>query len=316
MYKPYYPVDLHCHTKRSDGNDTPKELIDEAVKIGMKVIAITDHDIVPPSEIEVDGKNMDLLKYASDKGLCVIGGYEFSCDTNVDDVHIIGLGCDWQSSGILREMDNAVQSKVEGYRKLTEVLTKNSINVTWEDVLYNDGKPRKPQEVQRKHIFEAIAQKGYAGTWQEAKLLVRDNNEYNIKREKADPVKAVDIIHKAGGVAILAHPFLIDEYVRLQGCMLSREKYIDRLADAGLDGVEAAYAYNKTTYKGSLTCEEIEAYIRKRYGKALKIISGGSDYHNDAKKGVQNARMIGEKGITLEYFASNEYLNWLCAMTG
>ncbi|WP_094546134.1 PHP domain-containing protein [Petroclostridium xylanilyticum] len=315
LYKPAYLCDLHCHTNLSDGNDTYQQLIDKAAEIGMKVIAITDHDIVPSEKMEIDGKILTPEEYGREKNVNVLLGIEYSCDTDVDDVHIIGLGCNWKDENFKIEEENMKRSKIEGYRKLTEVLSQNGINISWQELLENNGDYRKPEDIQRKHIFEAIARKGYTSTWQEAKIMVRDNPVYNIKREKINPLRAIELIHKAGGLAILAHPYLIDEVVKKEKKEITRKEYIHKLIDAGLDGIEAAYTYSKTSYKGSLTPEEIEKEVRDMYKDKVKIISGGSDYHNDTKKGVKNARMIGEKGITWKYFKENKYLNALIAKT-
>lgn len=310
-YKPEYICDLHGHTNMSDGNDTYREFIDIAAEIGMKLVAITDHDVVPKEFIEVDGETLTPVEYAKRKNVGLLLGIEYSCDTDVDDVHIIGFGCDWNHPDFAVEEKNMQISKVEGYRKLTEVLTRNGMDISWEEMLENKGKRRSPEEIQRKHIFEAIAEKGYVPTWQEAKILIRDNPDYNVKRDKIDPLRAIEIIHKSGGIAILAHPHLIDEQTSGTAGNLSRDEYIKRLIDGGLDGIEAAYTYSKTSYKGTMTEKQIEDEIVAKYGKALKIISGGSDYHNDGKKGVGNARMMGEKGVTQEYFTNNKYLSRL-----
>ena len=78
-YKPNYLCDLHSHTTRSDGNDTPKEFLDTAAALGMKVVAITDHDVLPPEKIEVGGLMVDVERYAQKKGMKVLKGIEFSC---------------------------------------------------------------------------------------------------------------------------------------------------------------------------------------------------------------------------------------------
>jgi predicted amidohydrolase len=96
-----------------------------------------------------------------------------------------------------------------------------------------------------------------------------------------DPVEVLNAVHSAGGIALLAHPFLIDD--KAAG---GRERYIARLIEAGLDGIEATYPYRKTSFGGSESDEEIERYIRATYA-SLRILSGGSDYHADAKKGVR-----------------------------
>ncbi len=305
MMKTKYLCDMHTHTIRSDGNDTPCELIDIAAALGLKALVLSDHDIRPPSTIDVSGQKIDPVKYAAEKGLIFIPGIEFSCDTLNDDVHIVGMGCDFDIPDFTEAEHQAELSKVNGYRRLTEVLCENGIFVTWDDILHGGNREKKPEEVQRKHIFEEIAKKGYSASWSDAKLLVRDNPVYNVKREKIDPLIAVGIIHRSGGLAILAHPFLIDEIVQVDGENMSRAEYIDRLIHAGLDGIEACYPYDKTSYKGVLSNEQLEEIVIREYGNRVAILSGGSDYHDDAKKGTVKARQLGESGISWEYFSSH-----------
>ncbi len=310
MNKPNYPVDLHTHSTRSDGNDTVRELIGYAAEAGMKAVALTDHDTRPPETIEAeDGSPVSPVDYARSLGLVFIPGIEYSCDTDVDDVHIVGLGCDFNHPEILKAEKDAEQSKTRSYKKLTEILCGNGIEVSWNDVRNVTTPPRKPKEVQRKHIFETMAEKGYAASWDQAKLMVRDNPVFNVRREKIDPLEAVRIIHAAGGIAILAHPHLIDELVARKNGRVTRYEYIENLIAAGLDGIEACYPYEKTSYKGRLSRAEVEREIRYRYADRLAVISGGSDYHDDGKKGVRDPRFIGECGVSWEYFIGNSLLN-------
>jgi len=289
-----YPCDMHSHTLRSDGNDTPQELLNNAKKAGLKVIAITDHDTPPP---------LDILDYAENLGIKYIPGYEFSCDTNVDDVHICGYGLDWNHPALAEEVADARASKSNAYRELCELLSKKGITVDWEKDILKDG--RTADDVERKHIFEAIAEKGYTPTWSEAKLMVRDNPELNIKRRKINSIAAIKLIHECGGIAILAHPYLIDETVA-DG--ISRTEYIEMLIAAGIDGIEASYTYDKTSYKGTMSPEKIEKEIRELYADRL-LISGGSDYHAGHKKGNAKVRNLGERGISMEEF--NKFKNLL-----
>ena len=145
------------------------------------------------------------------------------------------------------------ESKVASYKKLTEILCEDGIKVTWEDVLANNGNPLRDAQVQRKHIFEAMARGGYTKDWSEAKLLVRDTPKYEVRRNKIPAIDAIGLIHASGGLAILAHPYLIDENVLIDGKSASRSAYIDMLIENGLDGMEAAYTYEKTTYKGDIS---------------------------------------------------------------
>lgn len=312
IYTPSFLCDLHCHTKRSDGNDEPWELIDEASRLGIRILAITDHDIAPPRSVIKDGKEIDILEYARNADIDLIKGIEISCDTNVEDVHILAFGCNWDDS-FFKEMEaSIVESKVNSYKELTDRLIRNNIDVSWSEILYNKGIPLKDSEVQKKHIFEMIAQKGYTNNWQESKMMVKRNPAYNIKREKPDSLRIIDKIHQLGGLAILAHPYLIDDKINSTFKNVnSRDQYIDHLIERGLDGIEACYSYDKTSYPGNMSNEEIYTKIIEAYSNRVRIISGGSDYHADHKKGIPNARKIGECGITPEDFYNNVLLSSL-----
>ena len=297
-----FECDLHCHTNRSDGNATPKDAIDTAASRGLKVLALTDHDIVPATYIDTDEGQVTLEVYGKSKGIEIVPGIEVSCDTNVDDVHILGLCCDFTYDFFQNLPDFVLKGKLDSSLKMIDELVKDGYEISWEEILYNDGNPLMPERVQKKSIFDMLAQKGYVKTWQEGKLFVQANDRYNVRREKPDPLQTIKHIHNAGGVAVLAHPYLIKDIVKHNGKEMSRFEYIDMLAEAGLDGIEGCYTYNKTSYGGTLTKEEVEKKIRDRYEGKLKFISGGSDYHADDKKGIENPRMQGECGVTMEYF--------------
>ncbi|MCL5070011.1 MAG: PHP domain-containing protein [Actinobacteria bacterium] len=310
MKRPNFECDMHCHTNRSDGNDTPLELIENALRCGMKVIAIVDHDTNPPETI-IDnyGKEMPIKGYAGQLGLDLILGYEFSCDSFVDDVHIIGYELNWNDESLKSEVRRAKASKSAAYRKLCEVLSLHGMPIDFDlEILHYIDKngnlhERKPDEVERKYIFEVMALKKYVKTWQEAKLLVRNSPELNVRREKINPLDAINMIKRLKGLAVLAHPYLINERVdsKILG-NLTRDEYIEKLIEAGLDGIESTYTYNKTSYKGKLTPQEIKMEIEYRFKDKVKFFTGGSDYHNDAKRGVKNSRRIGEAGISYQEF--------------
>ena len=315
-YRPNYPVDLHSHSTRSDGADTPQELIDHAAALGMKVLAITDHDIRPPMEIPVKKAGetsvylADAVDYAWSKGLRLLRGIEVSCETTAEDCHIVCLGCDWTDPWFDALEKSVIESKIGSYRELVRRLSADGMEMTWEEVLDNGGNPVREDQVQKKMIFELIARKGYQKDWSAAKLMVKNTPSYQILREKPDPLEVIRQVHRCGGIAVMAHPYLVNEPVSLPDVTMSRFSYIDRLIGEGLDGIEACYPYSKTSYGGSLTPDQIEREVRARYTDRVAVISGGTDYHADFKKGVppQKSRNIGECGITLEYFGQNELL--------
>ena len=331
-YRPSYPVDLHTHSTRSDGADTPQQLIDHAAALGMKIIAITDHDIRPPKDILVetagagndspmekavlekteagDSVLVDAVDYAWSKGLHLLRGIEISCETTAEDCHLVCLGCDWEDSFFDSLERAVVESKIGSYRELVRRLNADGMYMTWEEVLENGGNPVAEEQVQKKMIFELIARKGYQKDWSRAKLMVKNTPSYQILREKPDPVQVIRQVHRCGGIVIMAHPYLVNEPVRLPSGTMDRAAYIDRLIEAGLDGIEACYPYSKTSYGGSMTPDQIEREVKEKYAGRIAIISGGSDYHADFRKGVApaKARIIGESGITLDYFQQNSLL--------
>lgn len=310
MYKANYECDMHCHTLRSDGNDTPEQLINSATEAGLKVIGITDHDIPPPLKVSDGGSELDICEYGRSKGILIIPGHEFSCDKWVEDVHVCGYGLRWSEPDLLAEVDAAAKSKSNAYRELCECLTQNGMPLDWEaDVLRwvdQDGAVRKrdPEEVQRKHVFEAMAARGHVKSWSDGKILVQGSPALNVQRRKIEPVAAINLIHKCGGIAVLAHPYLIGEYIERPGeKKCSRYEYVMKLFDAGLDGIEIRYPYDKTSYKGGMTSEQIEVEVRNKFLPKAQVVSGGSDYHADhRKKDAKKIRQLGEKGISMEEF--------------
>ena len=202
-------------------------------------------------------------------------------------------------------MDDVVQSKIDGYGELLKRLTDAGMPVSWDEIVTPDGKAVPRDQVQKKMIFELLAKKGFTETWQSAKLLVKNRPEFQVRRRKPDPREVIAHVHEAGGIVIQAHPWL----VALPEA--EHAAYLNGLIEAGLDGIEGSYTYDKTSYGGTMTPEEIEAIVRRDYAPRVSILSGGSDYHADARKGVKNARQLGERGLTLDEFYGNSILTRL-----
>lgn len=300
MDKPNYIVDLHAHTNCSDGLDTPLQFVDRAIEIGMKVMAMTDHDVVPPKSIIVNDEEKDIVLYAKEKGLDLILGTEFSCDTNIEDVHLVAYECDWEHPKMSEITNRIAQSKVDTYKKLVSLLNEVGLNLSWNELLLNNGSPIQEEEIQKKMIFNMLADKGYFASWKDAKLMVQSNSHLNIPREKPDPIDIIRTVHELGGIIVAAHPFLINP---------DPDKvyaYLEPLVEAGLDGIEATYSYSKTNYKGDRTDEQLRQLIIDKYGNTNLFISGGSDYHGEWRKGLTGTREMGESGISLEEYKKSK----------
>lgn len=302
MSKATFECELHSHTVCSDGNDTPYELIENASARGIRVLALTDHDVIPPEEITLpSGERTNFESYAAERGICLLRGIEISCETLIEDVHLIGLGCDWTQPNLLRMAEDVVRSKGEAYVETIRRLNERGYTMTLDEVLTVGDTKIPLSELQKKRIFDVMARKGYAKDWSEAKLLVRDDPYFSVKRTKPDVLDMISLVHSAGGIAILAHPYLIDETISWHGEQTDRWTLLNALIAAGLDGMEVRYTYDKTICKDKRPREEIWDEVRERIGGRV-FVSGGSDYHNDAKKGAKNPRELGECGLTLEEF--------------
>lgn len=300
-WKAAYPCDLHTHTTCSDGKKTPKEVIDEASAAGLKVLAITDHDVTPPEVVEVDGKRVPIVEYARAKGVILIPGIEISCDTDNEDVHLVCLGCDWKHP-FFRELEEEIrQSKVQAYRGLVENFSRAGYRAEWTDMLEKTGNKIHPEQIQKKQVFQYLADMGVASDWSQVKKMVQTTPKLAVKRKKPSPFDIITKIHETGGIAIMAHPYLVEEPVWHNGSGVTREAYIGELIECGLDGIEVRYTYDKTSYRGRMTKDEIADEVVRLYGKRVAILSGGSDYHGESREQVVNPRKLGEEGVEFSY---------------
>lgn len=306
-----YSVDLHSHTYLSDGADSINELIENAVDSGLQVLALTDHDLLPPAEIHLPGGGSDsVVSWARSKGLCLLCGVEFSCETGLEDVHIIGLGCRWNNPELRAIAAEIAQSKADAYEETVRRLNERGYDFTLDELLNFGGRRVELLSLQKKRIFDFLAAKGFTADWVEAKLLVRDDAYLNVERKKPSAQQVIDTIHQAGGIAILAHPYLIDPIIKINGQNVQRWDYIETLIEKGLDGIEARYTYGKTTCKDKRPAAEIWAEVEKKAAGRL-ILSAGSDYHADSKKKLHNPRNLGECGLTMEEFLSVPFFKHL-----
>lgn len=300
-----YQCDLHTHTVRSDGHLTPTESIQRAAGMGLKVLAITDHDITLPLYYQEKGRPVNLEEYAAGKGVMLLRGIEISCDTNNEDVHLLGLYCNWDAPEFAKLETWVQESRTQSYREIVKRLSNMGYQASWDELLEYTGKEMSPMGVLKKELYEYLAAKGYVKDWLEGKKLIQSVPELCIGREKPDPVETIQMLHKTGGIVIQAHPFLVREHPYYKGRAMDRMEYLDMLVEEGLDGIEACYTYDKSSYNGPLHKEEIENLLIKRYTGSGIFFSGGSDFHGDFKKGMENPRELGECGVSYSYFCSH-----------
>ncbi|MDA3845381.1 MAG: PHP domain-containing protein [Vallitaleaceae bacterium] len=256
------PIDLHTHTTASDGTDTPKELIDYALKKKLSAIAITDHDTI-------DGL-IDGLNYAADLPIKVITGIEFSTNDPAYpfDIHILGYCFDIHNADFLKSLIDIKTSRHERNVKIIKKLNDIGFHITMEDLRAegDDG------VITRAHIGRTLLKKGYINKEQKAyEKYIGNNCVAYVPRERLTPAMAIDMIKSAGGIAVLAHPTLYGLNQR------SIEQLLERLIGSGLDGVETIYSLHDVNQ---------EKHISDMAKKYNLIMTGGSDYHGRNKKNI------------------------------
>ena len=262
------PIDLHVHSNKSDGSNTPSELVYMAMQKGLSAFALTDHDtvdgideaLVCAERLRAEGmKNMPE----------VIPGIELSTEYQGKDIHMVGLYIAHHSPAFQAHLKHFVDSRVERNRKMCARLADAGIDISYEKLV-----EEFPDSVlTRAHYAVYLVTHGYSLSKEDAfSQYLGDHTKYFVPREKITPEMGVKLILDAGGIPILAHPILY--------CMSDArlEELVARLKTAGLVGIEAIYAtYNLAQ----------ERQIRKLADQYDLCISGGSDYHGEAKPSLE-----------------------------
>lgn len=264
-------IDLHVHSNKSDGTFSPSELVDYAIEKGLAAIALTDHDTVDGLDEIISYAETLRKKQLSDSVQTnktipeIIPGIEFSTEYEGKDVHILGLYIDYKSEEFQKPLQEFVNSRILRNEKMCKLLQDAGIDITFEKL-----QAEFPESViTRAHYGSYLLKYGYIKSMNEAfEKYVGDHCPYFVPREKVTPEQAIDLILKADGVPILAHPPLY----HMSDSRL--DKLVFRLKEAGLQGIEAVYS----TYASS---EERD--MRRLADKYDLLISGGTDFHGGNK---------------------------------
>ncbi|MDP2653963.1 MAG: PHP domain-containing protein [Candidatus Omnitrophota bacterium] len=253
---------MHIHTHFSDGTSSPREVVEEAVQARLGCIAITDHDtvdgIVPAREA------------AASFGLEVLAGIELSSEDAGKDVHILGYLFDLAHEGFQRAVEQFQQARTDRIHRMIEKLKTVGVdNITFEDV----AALAQSRALGRLHLATVLKAKGHINDVRQAfpRYIGEGAPAYEPKF-KITPEGAIDLIHQAGGIAVMAHPMVTN-----------KDEIIPRLVEAGLDGLEVYYPNTSGTviqfYEG----------IAQKHGL---LRTGGSDAHGKAKRNTWIAKTM------------------------
>jgi len=276
-------IDLHVHSSLSDGTLSPSELVFYAKEKNLLAFALTDHDMIDGIE--------EAVKTGKEQNIEVIPGIELAAEYKDREIHILGLFIDYTDPYFINKLKFIQNGRKERNKKILDKLKNMGMNITQKDLDMISGKDL----ITRAHFGKIIYEKGYARTLDEAfKLYLTPGKPGYVKREVYSPKKCIELIHKAKGVAVLAHPTLYN---------LSNDEleYLIRLlSQEGLDGIEGIY---------SLFSKEQENKIRSLAHKFNLLITGGSDFHGSNKKNLDLG--VGRGNLKIPYEILDEIKKYI-----
>jgi len=251
-------TDMHTHSTASDGQYTPRELVNLAKTRGLEALALTDHDTLDGiPEAELAGKEQDVK---------IIRGVEL-CAREYPTFHILGYGFSLEASPLTALCRQMKEGREERGPRLASFLREKGMEITLDEVREIAG----GKILARPHFAQAMVRRGYVSSNREAFDRYLDTEEFHrrVERQKPTAEECLSAIKAAGGKTSLAHPYqigLADDAL---------EALTARLAERGLDAIECFYP--------KYTPEQQAFYLRLAEKYRLHP-TGGSDFHGEKVK--------------------------------
>src|SRR6266545_7947736 len=189
-------VDLHTHTTASDGTYSPAELVAEAARRGVRVLAITDHD-------STEGLTEAMAAAERRRPLEIVPGIEINCDVEGAEIHILGYLMDWPAPWFQDFCREQRRERRERVYRMAERLATLGMPIDAEEVfaIVKEGSAGRP------HVAQVMVARGYVKTVREAfDKYLGAGKPGHVQRKKLTPEDAVRLIRKAGGAPAFAHP--------------------------------------------------------------------------------------------------------------
>ena len=259
--------DLHMHTCFSDGALTPQQLIDMRRAEGYELLAITDHD-------GIDGSILGAA-YAEECGIEYIYGIEFDSEDPAigKDIHMLGYGYDPDNDVLKNALMDILIERSRRNERFMDALNERGYNITREEIrAVNDGR-----FVGKPTFAFVLKQKGIVESMQAAfNTIFREDDLRSIKKVTFPTKDVIDVIHAAGGLAVLAHPMEqrhMEETWEEYRPRLFR--MLDTMVEYGIDGLECHHPSADEYQQDLLVAYAVEHGL---------MITRGSDYHSDVTK--------------------------------
>jgi predicted metal-dependent phosphoesterase TrpH len=250
-------IDLHTHSSVSDGTDAPAELVRKAVAVGLDVVALTDHDTFDGlDEAVAEGERL---------GLHVVRGMELSCSRQGNSVHVLAYGADPASPELAAEMARVRDGRLGRLAGVLRKLAVLGVPVSEAEVMAQVG---DSPSVGRPHIADALIKAGHVRDRQEAfDRFLADGGPAHVHRYTIEVDRAIDLMHEAGGLAVIAHP-----WGRGRERLLPPNVLEALARDHGLDGIEVDHQDPDSRRR-----------LRALADRLGLLATGSSDYHGTGK---------------------------------
>lgn len=244
--------DLHTHSTASDGTLEPKELVDLAMRLGLKGFALTDHDTI-------DGLPQ-AVAYGMEQGIDVLPGIELSTNFEGYEVHLLGYLIDWKDPRLTNALVKMTKQRVERARKMLFRLSDLGFPLDFGEIQKIAGEG----VIGRPHLALAMVNEGYVTDVHEAftRFLGKGAPAY-VPREKMSLREAVQLLQEVKGIPVLAHPGL-----------LANAQLVNRIIDCGIMGIEVEYPEHTSSQK---------EYLLSLCRQYQLIPTGGSDFHGNIR---------------------------------
>ena len=251
-------IDLHTHTTCSDGTDRPRELVNKAIVQGLEVLGIADHDTTSGWEEAAQALRGNLQ---------LVLGAEISCLTNDGiSVHMLGMLFDPNHIEMQTMLEETRDGRLPRMRKMIEKMSTEGMDISIEDV---ENVMPAGATMGRPHLADALVAKKIVKSRDEAFIdLLHNESRFYVSHAAPTPVEAISMIRRAGGVAVIAHPFASH-----RGQVLKAEDFADLVA-AGLNGIEVDHRDQNPDERAMLRVIAQELDL---------VVTGSSDYHGTGK---------------------------------
>ena len=251
-------IDLHTHTTCSDGTDRPRVLVNKAIVQGLEVLGIADHDTTSGWEEAAQALRGNLQ---------LVLGAEISCLTNDGiSVHMLGMLFDPNHIEMQTMLEETRDGRLPRMRKMIEKMRTEGMDISMEDV---ENVMPAGATMGRPHLADALVAKKIVKSRDEAFIdLLHNESRFYVSHAAPTPVEAISMIRRAGGVAVIAHPFASH-----RGQVLKSEDFAD-LVVAGLNGIEVDHRDQNPDERAMLRVIAQELDL---------VVTGSSDYHGTGK---------------------------------